>query len=65
VTFGEYKIEEKCMSYFKKTDIMLVSNLAWLRCGGQAIRMSYSEMPKQIMNYRSQGKRRVEISEAS
>ena len=53
------------MSYFKKTDIMIVSNLAWLRCGGQAIRMSYSEMPKQIMNYRSQGKRRVEISEAS
>jgi hypothetical protein len=43
---------------------MVVGNLAWLRWGGQAIEMSYSEMPKRVMNYNSQGKRRVEISEA-
>jgi hypothetical protein len=35
-----------------------------LRWGGQAIRVSYSAMPKRAVNYNSQGKRRVEISEA-
>jgi hypothetical protein len=42
---------------------MVVKNLASLRWGGQAIRMSYSEMPKRVINYNSQRKRRVEISE--
>jgi len=39
VTFGEYKIEEKYMNYLKNGHYGS-ANLAWLRCGGQAIRTS-------------------------
>jgi hypothetical protein len=49
---------------FKEPDNIVVMKAARLRWAGHVLRMSDGEMPKRIMNYSEEGKRRVGSTKA-